>query len=198
MSLSPGAPAYSRRFDDAVALAVDAFRPVLRKQTTIPYIAHLFSVTALVAEHGGDEDQLCAAVLHDYLEDIDPDGTEALAARFGERVARMVVDLSDALEQPKPPWRERKERYLAALAHKHADVKLISAADKLHNLRSTHADVLTQGLSAFHRFQGKVDGTLWYYRAVVDALGTGWSHPLHTVLREELEQLLSEVERQRS
>ena len=63
-------PVYSQRFDRAVALAVDAFRGVRRKGSDVPYVTHLLMVCAIVGEHGGDEDQLIAAVLHDYLEDI--------------------------------------------------------------------------------------------------------------------------------
>jgi (p)ppGpp synthase/HD superfamily hydrolase len=182
-------PAYSPRFDAAVALAVDAFRHTWRKTTPIPYVTHLFSVTALVGEHGGDEDQLVAAMLHDYLEDIDPDGSADLAERFGERVAHMVVALSDALEHPKPPWHERKVRYLAALRGKDADVKLISAADKLHNCRCIRRDLHAEGPIVWKRFRGDRDGTLWYYRAVVDALADGWSSPLLDRLREEVDGL---------
>jgi (p)ppGpp synthase/HD superfamily hydrolase len=195
---SPSLPAYTERFDEAVALAVSAFRPVFRKRSSIPYVAHLFSVTALVAENGGDEDLLCAAMLHDYLEDIAPDGVGLLRARFGERVASIVVALSDAMEHPKPPWRERKERYVAHLRHADPSVKLVSAADKLHNVRSTRSDVAREGLPAFRRFAGEVDGTLWYYDAICDALADGWEAPLLTLLRHEVEGLADDVARLRA
>jgi (p)ppGpp synthase/HD superfamily hydrolase len=186
--------AYTARFDEAMALALASFRGVYRKGTRTPYITHLLSVCALVGEHGGDEDQLCAAVLHDWLEDI-PDADEAwLAAVFGERVAWLVRSLSDSVGPVKAAWRGRKEAYLAALAGEPADVKLISAADKLHNCRTLRLDVLQHGPETLERFSGKRDGTLWYYRAVVDALGQGWSHPLLALLREEVDALMRAVE----
>ncbi len=181
--------AYSSSFDEAVALAVDAFRPILRKSTRVPYITHLFAVTALVGENGGDEEQMIAAMLHDYLEDI-PGATAAeLERRFGARVTRIVVALSDTMEHPKPPWRERKEAYLAVLAAKPAEIKLVCAADKLHNCRCIVRDVRTHGPGVFERFRGRHDGTLWYYAELVRALGVGWSHPLLDELREAVAEL---------
>ena len=168
--------AYSSRFDDAVAYAIDAFRPIRRKGKRTPYITHLFAVTALVGEAGGDEDQLIAAVLHDVLEDV-PSATEAqLAERFGERVARLVLALSDTVETPKPPWEERKRAYLAHLRHQPEEVKLVSASDKLHNATSLVRDLRQTGPSTLSRFSGGHDGTLWYYEAVTEALADGWSH----------------------
>lgn len=184
-------PAYSRRFDEAVALALDAFRHEVRKGTHVPYMTHLLAVTALVGEHGGDEDQLIAAVLHDWLEDIEGSSVEVLTERFGPRVAGLVVALTDATERPKPAWRERKERYLAHLAIEPADVKLISAADKLHNCRSIRRDHLAMGDAIYDRFTGRKEGTLWYYRAVVEALAVGWSSPLLDELRREVEALVA-------
>jgi (p)ppGpp synthase/HD superfamily hydrolase len=189
------ADAYSTRFDQAVSLAVSAFRPVFRKKTDVPYITHLFAVTALVGEYGGDEDQLCAAILHDYLEDIEDADEGALRAQFGDHVVDMVHALSDTVEFPKPPWRPCKEAYIAQLAGKSPDVKLVSAADKLHNCRSIRRDVNREGVRTHERFSGKRDGTLWYYREVARALGEGWTHPLLDALTAEVEALHADTER---
>lgn len=178
--------AYSPRFDDAVRFALDAFRPITRKGSGIPYVTHLFAVTALVGEHGGDEDQLCAAMLHDWLEDIPGADRGVLAARFGERVAWLVEALTDSVEHPKPPWRERKERYLEHLRFEPPEVKLVSCADKLHNCRTLVMDHRALGDALFDRFRGRRDGTLWYYRAVTDALAEGWEHPLQQELAREV------------
>jgi GTP pyrophosphokinase len=144
----------------------------------------------LVAEHGGDEDQIVAALLHDYLEDIPGASASEIEARFGARVRRMVEALSDATTQPKPPWEERKKSYLAKLRGEPHDVKLISAADKLHNAQSVRRDFLVVGEAVFGRFTASRDQTLWYYRSVVEALGEGWSHPLLDRLRDEVDALL--------
>jgi (p)ppGpp synthase/HD superfamily hydrolase len=187
---------YSNRVGQALALAADAFAGVIRKgtdgdgQPPIIYLSHLLQVAAWVAEHRGTEDQIIAAVLHDYLEDIDGSTEQELAARFGDRVASYVAALSDATERPKPPWKERKLAYLAKLEHKPAEVKLISACDKLHNASRILHDLRDVGDQVFDRFTASKDDTLWYYRQVVDALATGWQHPALDELGEVVARLL--------
>ncbi|MBA2320744.1 MAG: HD domain-containing protein [Deltaproteobacteria bacterium] len=182
---------YGRRFDEAVAYAVDKFRHVHRKGTKIPYISHLMAVTAFVAEAGGDEDQLCAAVLHDALEDVPGCTPEFLAERFGARVSELVVGLSDSVnEEPKPDWRPRKERYIAYLRAEPEELKVISASDKLHNAMTLLRDLERTGPGTLDRFTGGRVGTMWYYRAVADALAQGWSH----WLVDELQLVVARME----
>jgi (p)ppGpp synthase/HD superfamily hydrolase len=190
-----GMDAYTTKLDQAMALATDSFRGIYRKGTKIPYLTHLMSVAAMVGEGGGDEEQMIAALLHDYLEDIDGSSREILVDRYGERVARLVVALSDSTTHPKPPWRERKEKYIRHLEDEPDEVKLISAADKLHNCRSIVRDHKAKGDEIFSRFTGKKSGTLWYYRALLPALAKGWGHPLLDELHIMVKQLhaLAEV-----
>ncbi len=183
--MSPG-PCYGPRLDDAIALATDAFRHETRKGTSIPYISHLLQVMVTVAEHGGTEDQLIAAVLHDFLEDIEGSSEALLADRFGADVARMVRDLSDTTVRPKPPWAERKLAYLDHLRTLGPDVRLVSAADKLHNATSIRRDVEDSGLAVFSRFTAPMPRTLWYYRSVARALADGWEHRLLRRLDDEV------------
>lgn len=185
--MTPGT--YSHRFDEAVALAVAAFRGKVRKTTTIPYVTHLFAVCALVGEHGGDEEQMIAAILHDYLEDI-VGATEAeVEKKFGSRVARMVVALSDTVAHPKPPWKQRKETYLAHLKYAPAEVKLISAADKLHNCGSILRDHGEIGDLVFDRFTASKAETLWYFHEVHRSLNHEWHHRLLDELGESVRRL---------
>jgi (p)ppGpp synthase/HD superfamily hydrolase len=189
------APLYSSRLDDALAFAADAFRGKRRKGSDVPYLTHLLQVMVFVGENGGDEDQMIAAVLHDYLEDITGASRELLATRFGERVATMVEALSDSTSsaKPKPAWEARKQAYLARLRDEPADVKLISVADKLHNARSIRRDLRVIGPEVWKRFTGTPEQTLWYYREVVAALGTGWTHVLLDDLRAEVVGLAADM-----
>src|SRR4051812_35149261 len=92
------APLYGPKIGEALKLAADAFATRVRKGSGVPYLTHLLTVATIVMENGGDEDQIAAAVLHDYLEDI-PGASEAEVARgFGDRVARIVRALSDATD----------------------------------------------------------------------------------------------------
>ncbi|MCC6644296.1 MAG: HD domain-containing protein [Polyangiaceae bacterium] len=169
----------SPSFDRAAQFAVDKHRAQLRKGSGAPYVTHLFSVCALIGERGGDEEQMIAGLLHDSIEDQGVTRAE-LEALFGPRVARIVEACTDAHEVPKPPWKPRKVAHLAALRREPADVKLVSACDKLHNARSIARDLADPAVGAaiWGRFSAPREETLWYYRALVDALGDGFSHPV--------------------
>jgi (p)ppGpp synthase/HD superfamily hydrolase len=177
-------PVYTPRLDAAVALVMHDFRRVTRKGSRIPYVSHLFGVTSLVAEGGGDEDQLIAAMLHDWLEDVPEASSTALEERFGPRVRRIVEACTDTQETPKPEWRPRKERFIASLRHAQADERLVCCADKLHNVTTLVRDLRAHGPATMDRFRGGRQGTLWYYQEVTGALGQGWHHWLLDELRE--------------
>lgn len=169
---------YTKRLDDALALVASAFRTHIRKGSGVPYLTHLLQVMVTVGEHGGDEDQMIAALLHDYLEDIEAATGDDVEKRFGPRVRRLVEALSDSTTLPKPPWKDRKLAYLAHLRDEPEDVKLISAADKLHNARSILRDLGEVGDALWDRFTGTKEQTLWYYRELLVALAHEWDHPL--------------------
>jgi GTP pyrophosphokinase len=157
------------RFERALLFATRKHAGQTRKGGGIPYISHLLGVAGLVLEAGGDEDLAIAALLHDVAEDCG--GVPMLnqvRRRFGKRVAHIVEGCSDAFTIPKPSWRERKEPYIRHLRTADADTRLVSVADKLHNARSIVADYRELGEQIWERFQGRREGTLWYYRALLD------------------------------
>jgi (p)ppGpp synthase/HD superfamily hydrolase len=134
----------------------------------VPYVAHLLAVTALVLESGGTEDEAIAALLHDAVEDQGGWQTlEEIRGMFGEKVALIVDGCTDAYQQPKPPWQERKERYLEKLRNSPPEVYRVSLADKLHNARNILLDLRVYGGSTWDKFNGGKLGTLWYYRTLV-------------------------------
>jgi GTP pyrophosphokinase len=157
------------RFERALLFATRKHARQTRKGGDIPYISHLLGVAGLVLEAGGDEDLAIAALLHDVAEDCG--GVPMLnqvRRRFGRRVAHIVEGCSDAFTIPKPSWRERKEPYIRHLRTADADTRLVSVADKLHNARFIVADYRELGEQIWERFQGRREGTLWYYRALLD------------------------------
>jgi HD domain len=163
------------RFAEALTFAERLHRDQRRKGNDVPYIAHLMTVSATVLEHGGDEDVAIAALLHDAVED--QGGLERLReieAKFGARVARTVASCSDSVTTDpadKAPWEERKRAYVAHLAEVDADVALVVAADKLHNLTATIRDVRRDGPATLARFNAGPERILWYYAAVAAAIG---------------------------
>lgn len=96
-------PLLTERFDAALVYASRIHRTQLRKGADIPYLSHLLAVAAIALENGADEDQAIAALLHDAVED--QGGLvqlEKIRARFGDGVAQIVADCTDAHEEPKP------------------------------------------------------------------------------------------------
>jgi (p)ppGpp synthase/HD superfamily hydrolase len=183
---------YGEKFGEALSYAAGVHRDQRRKGTQVPYVTHLLAVAAIVGENGGTEDEVVAALLHDAPEDQGGEvRLEDIRERFGDEVADIVAGNTDTFENPKPPWRERKERYVARMAHEPEPVRLVSAADKLHNARSMLADLRTLGDELWQRFNGGKEGTLWYYRALVEAFEAAGSNPVV----EELDRVVAEMER---
>jgi len=157
------------RFLRAFQFAAEKHRGQTRKASTIPYVAHLMGVASLVLEAGGDEDLAIAALLHDVVEDCGGElMLKEVRRRFGSRVAKIVDGCTDAYVIPKPPWRERKESYIRRLKTEGAETRLVSAADKLNNVRSILSDYRALGESVWSRFNGGREGTIWYYRTLRD------------------------------
>jgi len=171
--------------------AAEKHKGQTRKASTIPYVAHLMGVASLVLEANGDEDLAIAALLHDVVEDCG--GAPMLREvrrRFGKRVATIVEGCTDADTDPKPPWRERKEQYLRHLKTADADTRLVSAADKLNNVRSILSDYRAVGESVWSRFKGGREGTLWYYRTLLNIF---LEHPRNRITRD-FELAVSELD----
>jgi GTP pyrophosphokinase len=184
MNLSP-------RFEQALHYAVVIHAWQSRKGTEVPYIAHLLGVASIALEYGANEDEAIGALLHDAAEDAGGRGRlEDIRQRFGDAVAEIVEGCTDTFEVPKPEWRKRKEGYIAHVEHASASVRLVSAADKLHNARAILRDCRTRGEALWSRFNGGKEGTLWYYRELVKAFRKAGTNELV----EELGRVVGEVE----
>ena len=182
--------ALSERFCDALVFAARLHANQRRKLSGEPYVAHLLRVAGIALEHGADEDEAVAALLHDAVEDQGGAATGRLIGeRFGPRVAEIVHGCSDTDQTPKPPWRERKEAHLAHLREASASVRLISAADKLDNVRSILAAYRVMGEGIWERFRGGRDGTLWYFRSVAETLKQAGANPLVDELARAVREL---------
>ncbi len=199
----------SDKFNDALVYAARLHREQPRKGQDIPYVGHLLGVASLVLESGGDEEMAIAALLHDAVEDQGGQPRlEEIRKMFGARVAHIVEGCTDSDEidpERKPPWCERKEKYIAHVEHKaDAEVRLVSAADKVHNARAILSDHYEMEDRVFDRFSGKKQGTLWYYRALVDAFRAAEARDNHPAdgsaqgrhrLINELARVVDELER---
>jgi len=184
----------SARFADALKFAFEVHREDTRKESTVPYVAHLLEVTGVVLSYGGNEDEAIAALLHDSVEDH-PDRVsfEELGERFGGEVAKIVKSCSDASVMPKPCWRERKEKYIEHLGAADESVVMVSAADKLSNARAVLKDYRDVGEQVWCRFNAGKSDQLWYYRSVTAALVLRAIGGRAQALVDELERAVHEL-----
>lgn len=187
-------PLTTPRFDEALVYASVHHRRQLRKGTAIPYVAHLLAVAAIVLEMETTEDEAIGALLHDVIEDGGGMAAHAeITARFGPDVARIVLANSDSItgEDPKPPWRQRKQDYLDTIPAKAPDELRVSLADKLHNATAIARDHRRLGDALWSRFStGSGDDVRWYcgsllraFSARADDLGAGGRRALGELRR---------------
>ncbi len=162
-------PKLTHRFEQALIYTNQLHSKQIRKGGDVPYMSHLLSVAALVLENGGDEDEAIAALLHDAVEDQGGNATrEVILDMFGTRVVEIVDGCTDADTIPKLPWEERKQQYIEKLRYASASVRRVALADKLHNARSILSDLFREGEATWKKFQGGKEGTLWYYRTLLE------------------------------
>lgn len=184
---------YSRRVGQALAYGADLHSWQVRKGKDEPYLSHILMVAALTAHYGGDEDQIIAAVLHDAVEDCGgPPIAQEIQRRFGDRVAELVLECSDAAPlpgQPKPEWDQRKRDYIDSIREPNgSSARLIEACDKLANLRDIVEDLGLHGDEGFENFKGGRQGTLEYYATLGEVL-----IPQVPAVQPEYERLLARL-----
>jgi (p)ppGpp synthase/HD superfamily hydrolase len=184
-------PRLTSRFTKALLYASRIHGGKLRKKTKIPDIGHILGVTAIALEYGANETEAIAALLHDAVEDA---GGKArlrdIERKFGRAVAKIVDGCTDSYEDPKPPWLDRKKTYVAHVRNAPIPTKLVSAADKVQNVRSLLRNYREEGDNLWQRYNSGKQGALWYYRALVKAFAGRRIRPLV----QELDRTLSELE----
>jgi (p)ppGpp synthase/HD superfamily hydrolase len=184
------------RLADALAFAIQVHGNDRRKGTKVPYLAHLLAVCALVLSDGGDEDEAIAGLLHDTLEDHPELVSRGdLKSRFGPRVLRLVEGCTDTPPEYigglKPPWRERKLRYLEHLRQASPDLLRVATADKIDNARAIVADFRSLGNSLWSRFNAGREDQLWFYHSLVETIRA--ARPPARLL-EQLEEVVNELD----
>lgn len=183
---------YSPLIQKAIAFAIPVHANQKRKGKDTPYIAHVLSVGLILSRVTNDEAIIAAGVLHDTIEDCQPQGSvtkEILTEQFGERVARIVDEVT---EQNKAlPWKERKRLALERLKQLSRDSLLVKGADVLHNLSELVEDIEHEGEAVFTRFNAPKADQIGRYRKLLDSLKKRWpEHPLLPDLEYQFGRLL--------
>jgi (p)ppGpp synthase/HD superfamily hydrolase len=194
VSAQTSTPKLTGQFSKALVYAELKHHNQVRKGGDIPYVGHLLTVAGLVINDGGSEAQAIAALLHDTVEDAGGPATlKEIRANFGDDVARIVDVCSDTDEEPKPPWRERKQNYINHLADVGDDTILVSVADKIDNARSMLRDYHAHGPSLWERFTVKNPRDhLWYYSELLKAYRSRGSTSWMVI---ELGRMVNELKR---
>ncbi len=183
----------TKRYESALVFAHQLHQQQIRTITGVPYISHLLSVSALVLEDGGDEDQAIAALLHDAIEDQGGQATANLIRqKFGTRVAEIVSGCTEV--KSIPSWRERKEKYLDNFRNAPPSVRRVILADKLHNARCNLWEYYHYGSPIWSVFTEGKQGLLWFYQSIITiASETPESH----LLLEEFKRVVQQIEQLR-
>ncbi|MEO1428355.1 MAG: HD domain-containing protein [Cyanobacteria bacterium J06633_8] len=178
------------KFEQALIYATQLHANQTRKVDKIPYISHLMSVSALILEAGGSEDEAIAGLLHDAIEDQGGKATrEQIRDKFGEQIVEIIDGCTESDITPKPPWKERKIQYIENIRNGSDSVKLVSLADKLHNARSLLIGYRNKGDKLWDYFSGSKEDKLWFYRELLVIYQQSYDN----FMTVELERILREL-----
>lgn len=169
--LSTAHPVLTDRYVAAIEWAAAIHRFQVRHNTNTPYLSHLLETSGFVIEEGAEEDVAIAALLHDSIED-QPITPEMIAQRFGDRVAQIVEDCTDAskAERETTPWKEIKLRHLERIPRAPDESLLVICADKVSSLRALIDDLIRFGYGLFASSENTAEELLWHYEQVEQIL----------------------------
>ncbi len=166
-------PIDSDLLDRAIVFAVRAHAGTERRGKGFPYIVHPMEAMSIVATMTADQELLAAAALHDTVEDTDVT-VEQIRAEFGDRVASLVAEESDAFVEGVPAedsWHWRKQAAIDRMSRASRDAKMVALGDKLSNMRAIARDYVVQGDFLWNLFHVKERSEHeWHYRGLAEAL----------------------------
>jgi len=166
-----------------------------RKTTDAPLIIHQIGTAFILIRYTNNEEIIAAAFLHDTLEDVPGYSLENLIEEFGEKIARIVKEVSEekdpqeSQQSKKETWRRRKEGYLAGLEQASYEALMVCCADKIDNLFSLLDSYKLSGKSILEKFNAPPDQLLWFYQSVFTIL----AERLDNDIVDELEKVLLRV-----
>jgi len=171
----------------ALKLAVAAHEGQKRKGMETPYIVHPVEVGLILIASGASEEMVAAGILHDTLEDTQVE-EKTIRKEFGEKVLEYVLGASEVLEnRENSPWKERKDHTVRFLADAKIEIKTISCADKLSNIRSMSRDNPKAKGNFWNRFNAGYEDQKWYYKSLVESLSDLEGIAMYEEFKEKVE-----------
>ena len=187
---------YSYRIEQAIRAAAILHKGQIRKGSTpIPYIAHLMAVSYIAMDYTDDEDVLVGALLHDTLEDTDYTAEE-LQEDFGGKVRQIVESLSepDDTKDKKYTWKEKKQRYAKKLEKASEEALIISAADKIHNMRSIVEEYFDDHSRFMTEFHGALEDRAAMYEDIKSVINSRLDNDIVKEFNHVFEEYVNFIE----
>jgi (p)ppGpp synthase/HD superfamily hydrolase len=182
---------------EAFEFAFHAHQNKYRKGTEIPYICHPLDVASVLMKNNADSDLITAGLLHDVVEDAGVELSE-IERKFGGAVTELVRGASEPPElrtadlDSKQTWRARKQHTIDFSTNASREMKMLSCADKLSNIRDMLRDHQLEGDKFWERFNASKDEQSWYYRSMVTTFESGEEIsdlPMYEEFKECVERL---------
>lgn len=174
----------------AIEVAAKAHKNQVRKGTDIPYIIHPYTVGMMLMKEGCSEELVVAGILHDTVEDTEI-SLEFIRSTFGEKVANIVEGCSEP--DKSLPWEERKAHTIEYMKTAPLDVRIVTCADKLHNIKTTICEYEKVGEKIWKRFKRGEIKQAWYYRGLVEVLCNRPDNPPHITLFRQFEEEVKKI-----
>ncbi|OAI38794.1 hypothetical protein AYO39_03475, partial [Actinobacteria bacterium SCGC AG-212-D09] len=186
-------PVLGPRYTEALMQAKFLHAGQRRRGTTVPYLAHLQSVSALVLEDGGGEDEAIAALLHDAVEREGEAHLYRILEQFGPEVARIVAGCSTPERDEHTSWHDSKVQYLLSLESAGAQVRRVALAEALDNARAILRDYRRTGAQLWQQMNVDHNEVCWYQSELADLFVTERPGDMASELRDTVERLLELV-----
>ncbi|MHA2246927.1 MAG: HD domain-containing protein [Candidatus Hodarchaeales archaeon] len=185
----------------AFEFAYKKHKGMKRKTSGVPYIVHPMSVAIILMKNNASNNIVAAGLLHDVIEDTDVAFSE-IRKIFGRKVTELVRAVTEPKElrkpdsDPKGTWKQRKQHTIDILLKAEKDVKLLSCADKLSNIKDLIAEYNLLGEKLWDKFNAPRKKQHWYYRSLCNVFASGLENivdlPVFHEFKVCVEQLFKE------
>lgn len=183
---------------DAFTLASDEHKNDKRKSGTL-YISHPMDVASILLKENASYELVIAGLLHDIVEDTDVK-IATILTKYGKQVADYVEAVTEPEELRQPVtgdktqnWKERKEYTIRKMGRANSEIKLLSCADKLANIRDLISDIRIEGEGFWDKFNAPKEKQQWYYRSMLEAFATGPQNITDTRTYRDFKECVDEL-----